>query len=82
MNSDNPRKAPRFKNSLQPGEMIKQALMEYLETNLASCLANLAEKYPDLVFVVKCWPELPEHIKQKMKTLIKSTLLSREKYEP
>jgi hypothetical protein len=30
----------------------------------------LAEKDPDLALVVECWPNLPEHIKQAIKTLV------------
>jgi hypothetical protein len=34
--------------------------------------APKAVKYPDLDAVVKAWPELPEHIKKTIKTLIEA----------
>jgi hypothetical protein len=37
---------------------------------LASCLALLAEKYPDLAAVVEVWPNLPENIKTAIKALV------------
>ena len=35
-------------------------------------LANLLQKYPDLVAVVKAWPNLPEHVKRAIKTLVQT----------
>jgi hypothetical protein len=37
-------------------------------------LALLAEKKPDLAQVVERWPNLPEHIKAAIKTLVSSYL--------
>lgn len=37
---------------------------------MARFLAFLAEKDPDLALVVERWPNLPEHIKQTIKTLV------------
>ena len=37
---------------------------------LASCLAFLSQKDPDLSRVVERWFDLPEHIKQTIKTLV------------
>jgi hypothetical protein len=51
-----------------------QALTETGETVLASCLALLTPKYPDLALVVNSWPNLPEHIKAAVKALINSSL--------
>ena len=45
---------------------------EFDEKNLASCLALLKEKYPDLQQIISAWPELPEHIKQTVKILVES----------
>ena len=43
------------------------------ETVLASCLAFLVEKMPDLARVVKAWPELPEAIKAGILAMVKAT---------
>jgi hypothetical protein len=42
---------------------------------LASCLALLAGKDPDLARVVEYWPNLPEHIRLAIKALIHSSLI-------
>jgi hypothetical protein len=39
---------------------------------LASCLALLTPKYPDLALVVNTWPNLPEHIRAEVKALVQS----------
>jgi hypothetical protein len=39
---------------------------------LASCLALLAAKWPDLALVVQCWEALPEHIKAAVVALVKT----------
>ena len=58
---------PQSKNS-NPSQ--NQALTENGENVLASCLALLTPKYPDLALVVKSWQDLPEHIKQANKTFL------------
>jgi hypothetical protein len=55
-------------------QLNNQALTETGETVLASCLALLAEKDPDLALVVERWPDMPEHIKAAVKALINSSL--------
>jgi hypothetical protein len=35
-------------------------------------LALLTEKYPDLALVVEHWPDLPDAIKQAVKTLVET----------
>jgi hypothetical protein len=35
-------------------------------------LALLTEKYPELQQIISAWPNLPEHIKQAVKTLVDS----------
>jgi hypothetical protein len=47
-----------------------QSTCDFQQKNLASCLALLAEKYPDLALVVEHWPNLPEHIKAAVKALV------------
>jgi hypothetical protein len=51
-----------------------QALTETGENVLASCLALLSQKDADLALVVEHWPNLPEHIKAAVKTLVNSFL--------
>jgi len=53
-----------------PKPLEQQTLTEYDKNDLARFLALLAEKDPDLGLVVECWPKLPEHIKQTIKTLV------------
>jgi hypothetical protein len=66
--TDNPRfTKPESENANQ---LNNQALTEASENVLASCLALLTPKYPDLASVVKGWPDMPEHIKQTIKTLL------------
>jgi succinate dehydrogenase flavin-adding protein (antitoxin of CptAB toxin-antitoxin module) len=49
-----------------------KALTENRENDLVCFLALLTEKDPDLAQVVDAWPKLPEHIKQTIKSLVKS----------
>lgn len=46
---------------------------ENQENCFATCSAILMQKDPDLTSVIKAWPELPEHIKQTIRTLITIT---------
>jgi hypothetical protein len=39
---------------------------------LSTCLDNLVQIYPDLVQLVKAWPQLPEQVKTAIKTLIQT----------
>jgi hypothetical protein len=41
---------------------------------LASCLALLQEKDPDLAQVVERWPNLPDAIRQAVKALVKTAV--------
>ena len=41
-----------------------------METRLASCLAFLTEKYPDLTPVIDAWPDLPDAIKEAILTMV------------
>ncbi len=71
--SDSNRQPPVTKpESENANELNKQALTETGETVLASCLALLTPKYPDLALVVNSWPNLPEHIKATIKTLVET----------
>ena len=40
---------------------------------LASCLAFLAEKVPDLASVVKAWPVLPEPVKAGILAMVRAS---------
>ena len=40
---------------------------------LASCLAFLAEKSPDLAMVIKAWPELPEAVRKGILAMVGAT---------
>jgi hypothetical protein len=42
------------------------------ETVLASCLAFLAEKSPDLAAVITAWPKLPEPLKAGILAMVKA----------
>jgi predicted ATPase len=53
-----------------PNPLQQQTLTENEKNVLASCLALLAEKDPDLAQLVERWPDLPEHIKTTIKTLV------------
>ena len=39
---------------------------------MAPCMAFLEQNEPDLAVVTRSWPELPDHIKSTILTLIKS----------
>ena len=56
---------PKEDNHLQ-----SQHLSNVPENDLARFLAFLSQKDPDLAMVVEHWPNLPEHIKQTIKTLV------------
>jgi hypothetical protein len=56
--------------TINPNPLQQQTLTENEKNVLASCLALLAEKDPDLSMVIERWPNLPEHIKQTIKTLL------------
>jgi hypothetical protein len=43
------------------------------KSDLASCLALLAQKYPDLALVVKAWPNLPDETKTAILALAQPT---------
>ena len=44
------------------------------ETVLASCLAFLVEKSPDLADVLTAWPKLPEALKAGILAMVKATV--------
>jgi len=43
------------------------------DSHLASCLALLAEKQPDLAAVVKAWPDLPEAVRAGIVAMVKAS---------
>ena len=49
-----------------------KALTTQGETVLASCLAQIVQKYPDLARLIEAWPDLPEHIKAAIKALVQT----------
>jgi hypothetical protein len=51
---------------LQSNNLDKSA-----KTALASCLAFLSQKYPDLSTLIEYWPKLPEAVKQEIRALAK-----------
>ena len=44
---------------------------------LASCLAFLTKKSPDLVAVIEAWPDLPEPVKAGILAMVKVSGLTR-----
>jgi hypothetical protein len=70
--TDNPRfTKPESENANQ---QQNQALTEGTENVLASCLALLAEKDPDLGLVVKSWPNLPAEDKIAILKMVENTI--------
>ncbi|MHC4618345.1 MAG: tyrosine-type recombinase/integrase [Planctomycetota bacterium] len=47
----------------------KERISAKTQNDLASHLAEIAQKDPDLAEIVKAWPDLPEHIKAAIKAL-------------
>jgi len=47
-----------------------KALTENTESVLASCLAQIVQKYPDLAQLIQAWPTLPEQVKAKIQRLV------------
>ena len=75
-------KRARQDSNLQPSDSKSEAVNLQLPTNkplteseesvLASCLAQIVQKYPELEQIIKVWPELPEHIKAAVKALVQT----------
>ena len=51
----------------------KSSTSEPADDHLASCLALLAEKSPDLAAVVKAWPDLPEAVRAGIVAMVKAS---------
>ena len=44
--------------------------MDFRETDLALCLAQIIKEHPELIELLKAWPELPEQVKTTIKALV------------
>ena len=53
---------------------VDKALMASEEPVLSTSLDILLQKHPELKQIVSVWPELPDHIKQTIKTLVGSVI--------
>jgi hypothetical protein len=51
---------------------VNKRLTKNINPVLATSLDKTLQKYPDLAQLVKAWPELPEHTKASIKTLIQT----------
>ena len=52
--------------------LVDKELTKNTNPVFATSLANLVQIYPDLVELVKVWPELPGHIKAAIKALVET----------
>ena len=68
----NPQPSDRQSDALNSQEQPNKALTENPESVLASCLAQIVQKYPELKQFIQAWPELPEHIKAAVIALIQT----------
>ncbi len=47
---------------------------------MASCLAQIVQKHPELAKLVEAWPTLPEHTKSNIKDLIEKHTMEGKAY--
>jgi len=66
--------APRGFEPLEPNQqpLKNKELTENENSVLSTCLDNLVQIYPDLVQLVKAWPQLPEQVKNTIKELVQT----------
>jgi len=57
-----------------PKSLQNQSLTKTEENNLARYLALLLQKYPEIVQIVKVWPDLPEVIRVGILAMIKTAV--------
>jgi len=50
----------------------KQGVTDSPETCLDSCLAFSLQEYPELGLLAERWPDLPQHIRQAIQSLVNS----------
>ena len=51
---------------------VNKELTKNEKIDFATSFANLLQKNPELCQLIEMWPELPEHIKAAIKTLIET----------
>ena len=56
--------------STQP--VVCQQVTDDQSPDLAHCLAQTVEKWPDLTAVIEAWPDLPEAVRRGIVTMVKA----------
>ena len=58
-------------SALRDSQVVsKKAFTEKSESVLASCLAQIVQKHPDLARLIEAWPTLPKQHKTKIMELV------------